>query len=172
MDVLLSESRDIVGGGYGFHDGSIGEVGDRDRIGVLQEMKKVLFVCVGNSGRSQMAEAFARRLGAGVVEAQSAGTHPASEISPMVRQVMAEIGYDMAGQRPKLVSLDMMKSADRVISMGCGVNTEAVCPAALVPTEDWGIQDPDGKPLEDVLEIRDTIRVRVERLVGEMKEER
>ncbi|MCX6377408.1 MAG: arsenate reductase ArsC, partial [Armatimonadetes bacterium] len=81
-------------------------------------MRKLLFVCVGNSGRSQMAEAFAKRLGRGVTEAESAGTRPAREINPTVVQAMSEIGYDLTGQRPKLMALDMMRSADRVITMG------------------------------------------------------
>jgi protein-tyrosine-phosphatase len=130
-------------------------------------MKKVLFVCIGNSGRSQMAEAFAKRLGVGVIEAESAGTQPAREVNPTVVRVMSEIGYDMAGQHPKLVTLDMMRSADQVVSMGCGVSTEAVCPAALVPTEDWGIEDPEGKQIEKVREIRDLIKARVEKLIEE-----
>lgn len=136
-----------------------------------QRVKRVLFVCIGNSGRSQMAEAFAKRLGAGVIQAESAGTHPAWDLNSTVVEVMSEIGYDMAGQHPKLATFDMMKSADQVISMGCGVNTEAVCPASLVPTEDWSIEDPEGKQIEQVRVIRDEIKTRVEGLITRMSEE-
>ena len=133
-------------------------------------MKMVLFVCIGNSGRSQMAEAFAKRLGAGIIEAESAGTRPAREINPTVVQAMSEIGYDMTGQHPKIMTLDMMKSADRVITMGCGVAESlegGACPATFGPTEDWGIEDPEGKPIEQVREIRDLIKARVEKLIEE-----
>jgi len=128
-------------------------------------------VCIGNSGRSQMAEAFAKRLGAGVIQAESAGTRPAREINPTVVQVMSEIGYDLTGQRPKLMTLDIMKSAHRVITMGCGVAESlegGACPATLVPTEDWGIEDPEGKPIGKVREIRHEIKARVEKLIEEM----
>lgn len=134
-------------------------------------MRKLLFVCVHNSGRSQVAEAFAKRLGAGVIEAESAGTRPAREINPTVVQAMFEIGYDLTGQRPKLMALDMMRSADRVITMGCGVAESlegGACPATFGPTEDWGIEDPEGKPIEKVREIRDLIKARVEKLIEEM----
>ena len=137
-------------------------------------MRKLLFVCIGNSGRSQMAEAFAKRLGAGIIEAESAGTRPAREINPTVVQAMSEIGYDLTGQRPKLMALGMMRSADRVITMGCGVAETlegGACPATFGPTEDWGIQDPDGKPIEKVREIRDVIKGNVERLVKEISNE-
>ncbi len=129
--------------------------------------KKILFVCIHNSGRSQMAEAFAKHLGKGVIEAESAGTQPAEEINPTVRQAMAEIGYDMAGQYPKVMTFDMMTSADRVITMGCDVTSDATCPATFAPTEDWGLEDPKSKPIEKVRLIRDQIKARVETLIAE-----
>lgn len=130
-------------------------------------MKRVLFVCVHNSGRSQMAEAFANRLGQGKLIAQSAGTQPDESIDPVVAEAMREIGYDLSGRRPKPMSVEMVDSADRVITMGCGVD-DGVCPAALVPTEDWELDDPKGQPIEKVRQIRDQIRHKVERLLEEL----
>lgn len=114
-----------------------------------------------------MAEAFAKRLGQGIVEAESAGTQPADRINPTVREAMAEIGYNMAGQYPKVMTLDIMTSADKVITMGCDVTSDATCPATLAPTEDWGLEDPKSKPIEKVRFIRDQIRARVEALIAE-----
>ena len=130
------------------------------------DKKKVLFICVHNSGRSQMAEAFFNRLGGGKVTASSAGTEPGSAVNPTVVRVMREAGLDISRQKPKMLTLEMMEGADRAISMGCGV-AEA-CPAALVPVEDWEIEDPEGKPVEKVREIRDIIRDKVEKLIKEL----
>ncbi len=134
-------------------------------------MKKVLFVCIHNSGRSQMAEAFAKRLGDGVIVAQSAGTLPADSLNPTVLQAMDEIGYDMSAHYPKIMTDEMADSADLVITMGCGVSLEdaaegAVCPVILVPSEDWALDDPKGQPIEEVRAIRDEIKSRVEELVN------
>jgi len=140
-------------------------------------LKKVIFVCVHNSGRSQMAEAFAKRLGAGRIVVESAGTEPAATLNPQAVQAMEEIGYDMSGHYPKVVTLEMVDSSDKVITMGCGVNLDdidhggAVCPAVFVESEDWGLEDPRGQPLEKVREIRDQIRQKVERLVQELGDE-
>ena len=128
-------------------------------------MKKVLFVCVHNSGRSQMAEAFFNQLAAGKAAAESAGTQPSENVNPSVVQVMKEAGLDISGNKPKLLTLDSFNSADRAITMGCGV--EESCPAAIVPTEDWQLEDPEGKPLEQIREIRDEIKSRVEALLKE-----
>ena len=133
-------------------------------------LKKVIFVCVHNSGRSQMAEAFARRLGAGKIAAESAGTEPADALNPTVVEAMREIGYDMSGHHPKRLTLGMAESPDRIITMGCGVDAE-VCPAAFLPTEDWGLDDPKGRPIESVRQIRDEIERRVRALVEEMGSE-
>jgi len=128
-------------------------------------MKKVLFVCIHNSARSQMAEAFARRLGAGVVEAESAGTR----LNAVVVQVMQEIGYDMIAHHPKVITTETADAADLVITMGCGVSADdsdtAICPAVFVPSEDWGLDDPTGQPVDRVREIRDEIKSRVEALL-------
>jgi arsenate reductase (thioredoxin) len=80
---------------------------------------------------------------------------------------MEELGYDMSGHLPKVMTIEMVDSADRVITMGCGVDS-GTCPAAFVPTEDWGLDDPKGQPIEKVREIRDEIRTRVERLIEEL----
>jgi protein-tyrosine-phosphatase len=129
-------------------------------------MKKVLFICVGNAARSQMAEGFFNHLAKGKAVATSAGTKPASEVSPLAIQAMKEAGIDISRHKPKALTLEMMESADRVITMGCGV--EETCPATLVPTEDWALDDPKGKSIEKVREIRDEIKVRVEGLIKEL----
>ena len=97
-------------------------------------MKKVLFVCVGNAGRSQMAEAFFNHIAKGKAQAMSAGTNPASAVDPTVIRVMQEVGIDISRNHPKKLTVEMMEQADKVISMGCGV--ELACPAALGETED------------------------------------
>lgn len=129
-------------------------------------MDKVLFLCVHNSGRSQMAEAFFNAYAPPGLRASSAGSVPGDKLNPVVGQAMKELGIDMSGRRPKALTLEMMEGADRVISMGCGV--EESCPAALVPIEDWQIDDPHGQPIEKVREIRDRIQARVRDLVQEM----
>lgn len=123
------------------------------------ELKTVLFVCVHNSGRSQMAEAFFSQLAKGRARALSAGTDPADAVDPKVVEAMREVGIDVSGKKPKPLAMDMVKQAHVVITMGCGV--EAVCPATFVETEDWELQDPEGKPLPAVRRIRDEIRAKV-----------
>jgi len=130
-------------------------------------MKNVLFVCVHNSGRSQMAEAFFNQLARGRARALSAGTDPAETVDPMVIKVMHEVGIDLSTEKPKALTVEMLDQADRVVTMGCGV--EGVCPASWVETEDWGLDDPKSKPLEKVREIRDEIRARVLKIVTEME---
>jgi arsenate reductase len=133
------------------------------------DKKKVLFVCVHNSGRSQMAEAFFNHFAGVKASASSAGTQPASEINPTVAQVMRETGIDISRQKPKMLTLEMMENADRVITMGCGV--EDTCPAGVVPMEDWGIEDPEGKTVDEVRKIRDIIRIKVATLIKELDTE-
>lgn len=128
-------------------------------------MKKVLFVCVHNSGRSQMAEAFFNSLAEGKAIAASAGTRPAAHIDSNVADAMREAGINIRQQKPKPLTFEMMESAGRVITMGCGA--EEVCPAGFTPTEDWALEDPEGKPIEKVREIRDEIKARVEKLIAE-----
>ncbi len=116
-----------------------------------------------------MAEAFFNQIASRKITASSAGTRPSSKINSTVVQVMYEVGIDISQNQPKLLTLEMMKNAERVITMGCGV--EDTCPAAIVPTEDWGIEDPEGKPIDKVREIRDIIKNKVEKLVEELNTE-
>jgi len=117
-----------------------------------------------------MAEAFARKLGEGRILAESAGTEPGAELNPQAVAAMEEIGYDMSGHHPKVMSQEMVDTADRIITMGCGVDA-AACPILFVPGEDWGLEDPKGQPIEKVREIRDEIKARVEKLIEEMTSE-
>ncbi len=133
-------------------------------------MLNVLFVCTRNAGRSQMAEAFFNRLAKGKAIATSAGTQPAKQVNPTVVPVMLEAGIDIRGQKPKQLTFDMLENADRVITMGC--NVEETCPASLVPTEDWELDDPEGKPINKVRQIRDEIRMRVEELIKELDDQK
>ena len=130
--------------------------------------KKVLFVCVQNSGRSQMAEAFFNKLAGGKAQALSAGTQPADEVNPVVVEAMREAGINISGNKPKMLTFDMVKKADKMITMGCGAEAEAVCPASFIETEDWALEDPKGKTLEQVRKIRDEIKERVSKLVKEV----
>ena len=128
--------------------------------------KTILFVCVHNSGRSQIAEAFFKQLTKGKFIAYSAGTKPASEINPLIIQVMYESGLDISKNKPKMLTPEMVHKADSVITMGC--NVVETCPASFFPTEDWQIIDPEGKTIDEVREIRDIIRLRVEKLIKEL----
>ena len=130
-------------------------------------MKNVLFICVGNSGRSQMAEAFFNHLAQGKARATSSGTNPASAVSPTVIQAMNEVGIDISSNRPKKLTVEILDKADKVITMGCGA--ENVCPATFVETEDWELEDPKGQSIEKIREIRDQIKTRVEKLIKEMQ---
>jgi len=132
-------------------------------------MKTILFVCVHNSGRSQMAEAFFNKLAGVKVRALSAGTQPASEVNPVVIKTMREAGINIPGNKPQMLTFDMVKKADRMITMGCGAEAEAVCPASYIETEDWSLEDPKEKNLEQVRKIRDEIKERVIRLINELK---
>jgi arsenate reductase len=130
------------------------------------DMKKVLFVCVHNSGRSQMAEAFLNHLAKGKAVAISAGTQPTQQMNSTAVQAMLKVGIDIRNQKPKLLTLEMLENADRVITMGCSV--EQACPASFVPTEDWELEDPEGKPIEKVRQIRAQIEAKVEALIREL----
>lgn len=113
-----------------------------------------------------MAEAFFNQMAKGKARAISAGTKPAVHTDRSVVEAMQEIGIDIGKQKPKALTLEMMEKADRVITMGCGV--EDTCPASFVPTEDWELEDPEDRSFEEVRKIRDTIRDRVEALVKEL----
>lgn len=129
-------------------------------------IKKVLFVCVENAGRSQMAEAFAKLYGKGEIEASSAGTKPASRIHFLVVEAMMEKGIDISNSKPKLLTVKMLQEADTIVVMGCEAGE--FCPAALLEkVVDWGLEDPRSKPLEKVREIRDEIERKVLSLISD-----
>jgi arsenate reductase (thioredoxin) len=132
----------------------------------------VLFVCVHNAGRSQMAEAFFNRIAQErglAARAASAGTLGAGNLNPTVVQAMEEVGVPLHGHLPKTLTPEMVSAADRIVGMGCGVNAEA-CPIRFMLGDDWGLDDPAGQPIERVRAIRDEIRARVEALVAETLE--
>lgn len=127
--------------------------------------KKVAFVCVHNSCRSQMAEGWAKHLGSEVLEVYSAGTEKYPEVKPLAVEVMEEAGIDMSAHYPKLLT-DIPEEIDILITMGCGV----VCP--FIPCkheEDWGLEDPSGGPIEGYRKTRDLIKEKVEGLIEKVK---
>jgi arsenate reductase len=127
-------------------------------------MKRVLFVCVENAGRSQMAEAFAKKYGKDKIEAFSAGNKPAEKVNPLVVEVMKEKGIDISTNKPKLLTYQMAQDADLIVTMGC--NEQGICPGPFFkPTVDWKLEDPKGKPIEKVRDIRDEIERRVKTLL-------
>jgi len=129
-------------------------------------MKTVLFVCVGNSQRSQMAEAYFNHFAAGKARAISAGTRPASRVDSKAIALMAEEGIDLSGKQPKPLTADMVQQADRVITLGCGVAQS--CPVTLGAAEDWELEDPLGYPVEKLRPLRDEIKAGVLRLIREL----
>lgn len=131
----------------------------------MTEKKSVLFVCVHNAGRSQMAAGFMRTLGGDQVEVLSAGSAPKDSINPIAVEAMAEVGIDIANQSPKVLTVEAVQDSDAVITMGCG----DVCP--IYPGkryEDWALDDPAGQGIESVRLIRDEIKARVEKLLKEI----
>jgi arsenate reductase len=125
----------------------------------------VLFVCVHNAGRSQMAAGFMRELGQGRVEVLSAGSAPKDSINPVAVAAMAEVGIDIANNTPKVLTPEAVQESDAVVTMGCG----DVCP--FYPGkryEDWVLEDPAGQGIEPVRVIRDEIKLRVEKLLSEL----
>ncbi|MFD4405367.1 arsenate reductase ArsC [Nocardia sp. NPDC058499] len=125
----------------------------------------VLFVCVHNAGRSQMAAGFLTHLAGDAIEVRSAGSAPAGTVNPTAVAAMAEVGIDIAGRSPKILTADAVQSSDVVITMGCG-DTCPVFPG--ISYRDWDLPDPAGKGIEDVRPIRDEIRTRVEALIAEL----
>lgn len=125
----------------------------------------VLFVCVHNAGRSQMAAGFLRHLGGDRIEVRSAGSMPADQINPVAVEAMAELGIDIAGEQPKVLTTDAVQASDVVITMGCG----DACPYYPGKRyEDWVLEDPAGQGIDSVRPIRDEIRSRVEQLIAEL----
>jgi len=146
----------------------------RERLQTLAEVERmvqktqpeVLFVCVHNAGRSQMAATLTAKLSDGRVHVRSAGSDPTDQINPAVVAAMSEIGVDMSQEFPKPLTDEVVHAADVVITMGCG----DACPVYPGKRyEDWELDDPAGQPIEKVREIRDQIRGRVETLLSELK---
>ena len=131
----------------------------------MTDKPSVLFVCVHNAGRSQMAAGYLQELGAGRIEVLSAGSEPADQLNPVAVEAMREEGIDISGATPTILTDGAVESADVVVTMGCG----DACP--FFPGkryEDWALADPAGQGIEAVRVIRDDIRSRVERLVQEL----
>ena len=125
----------------------------------------VLFVCVHNAGRSQMAAAYVRHLSRGAVEVRSAGSAPAASINPAVHEAMLEEGIDLSAEKPSVLTPDAVEASDVVITMGCG----DACPYYPGKRyEDWALQDPAGQGVDAVRPIRDEIRRRVVELLGSL----
>jgi protein-tyrosine-phosphatase len=124
----------------------------------VSDRPSVLFVCVHNAGRSQMAAAWLTRLSGGAVEVRSAGSEPADAVNPAAVAVMSEVGIDLAGEVPKVLTTDAVRASDVVITMGCG-DTCPIFPGTRY--EDWELDDPAGQWVDAVRPIRDEIRARV-----------
>jgi len=131
----------------------------------MAEKPSVLFVCVHNAGRSQMAAGFLRELSGGKIEVRSAGSAPADSINPSVVAAMNELGIDISAEQPKILTTESVQVSDVVITMGCG----DVCP--IFPGkryEDWKLEDPAGQGVDAVRPIRDEIKTRIETLISEL----
>ena len=132
---------------------------------------QVMFVCVHNAGRSQMAEAFFNALAPDGMRAISTGTQPTERVNPVVVAAMAEAGIDMRGHTPKLATPELVADSDRIITMGCGVQESCPLYLGMKIDEDWGLPDPAGQDIAAVRPIRDAIRERVVELIGRLKGE-
>jgi arsenate reductase (thioredoxin) len=131
----------------------------------LKSEKTILFVCVENAGRSQMAEGFFNKNAPEGYRAISAGTKPVSQINPVVIEVMKEVGIDISYQKSKEITEDMMRNSFKTVNMGCMVKES--CPTLFLPNIlDWNLEDPKGKSVEKVTELRDEIDRRVKELVA------
>ena len=127
-------------------------------------MKTILFVCVENAGRSQIAEGFFKKLAPDCYEGISAGTKPVSEINPLAVQTMKEVDIDISQNRSKLITNDMISESNIVVNMGC-IDKES-CPSLFVEdVNDWNIKDPKGKSIEEVRKIRDAVEIKVKELI-------
>ena len=136
----------------------------------MAESQNILFVCVENAGRSQMAEAFFRKYAPENFNVISAGTTPSSQLNPIVVKVMQEIGIDLTNQEPKLLSENMISDSFRTVNMGC-MDKES-CPSLFVKDVlDWNISDPKEKSIDEVRKIRDQIKDEVMNLIDSLKED-
>ncbi len=132
---------------------------------MTERKPSVLFVCVHNAGRSQMAAAYLRELAGGAIEVRSAGSAPAASVNPAAVEAMAEDGIDMSAETPKILSVQAVEESDVVITMGCGDS----CP--IFPGkryEDWELADPAGQGVDAVRPIRDDIKARIQVLIAEL----
>ncbi|MCK6210201.1 arsenate reductase ArsC [Georgenia sp. EYE_87] len=131
----------------------------------MSERPSVMFVCVHNAGRSQMAAAWLSHLAGDAVEVRSAGSAPADQVNPAAVEAMAEVGIDIAAEKPKVLTTEAVKESDVVITMGCG----DACP--IFPGkryEDWELEDPAGRSVDGVRPVRDEIKNRVEKLIASL----
>ena len=128
----------------------------------MSDKPSVLFVCVHNAGRSQMAAAYLAHLSGGAIEVRSAGSQPADTVNPSAVEAMAEEGIDITAETPRILTTDAVKASDVVITMGCG-DTCPIYPGKRY--EDWDLDDPAGKGIEAVRPIRDEIKARVTDLI-------
>ena len=134
----------------------------------LKSEKIILFVCIENAGRSQIAEGFFNKSAPEGYRALSAGTKPVSQINPVVIDVMKEVGIDISNQKSKEITEDMMRNSFKTVNMGC-MDKES-CPTLFLPNVlDWNLEDPKDKPIDKVREIRDEVEQRVKELVTGLK---
>ena len=133
-----------------------------------ESKKSVLFVCVQNAGRSQMAEGFFKKYAPKEYEGISAGTMPVSEINPLAVEVMREVDIDISGQKSKEITEDMIRNSSKIVNMGC--MDKVSCPTLFLQNLlDWNIEDPKDKQIDKVREVRDEIEQRVKKLVADIK---
>jgi arsenate reductase len=131
----------------------------------MADKPTVLFVCVHNAGRSQMAAGWLRHLAGDAVEVRSAGSEPADQVNPVAVEAMREVGIDITANAPRRLDRDLAQSSDVIVTMGCG----DACPVfAGKRYEDWELADPAGQPIELVRQVRDAIRARIEALVKDL----
>jgi arsenate reductase len=131
----------------------------------VTDKPSVLFVCVHNAGRSQMAQGWLRHLAGDAIEVRSAGSEPAEQINLVAVDAMREVGIDITAEQPKILTVAAVRGSDVVITMGCG-DTCPIFPGKRY--EDWDLTDPAGQPIEIVRQVRDQIRDRVQALVNEL----
>ncbi|HEY3378300.1 MAG TPA: arsenate reductase ArsC [Armatimonadota bacterium] len=130
---------------------------------------QIMFVCVHNAGRSQMAEAFFNALTPAGMHAISTGTQPTERVNPVVVAAMAEVGIDLRAQHPQLATPELVDASDRIITMGCGVQESCPVYLGMKIDEDWGLSDPAGQGLDAVRPIRDAVRERVLDLIARLQ---
>jgi arsenate reductase len=131
----------------------------------MTDKPMVLFVCVHNAGRSQMAAGWLRKMAGDQIDIRSAGSEPASQVNPVAVEVMREVNIDITGEQPKKLTVDAVRSADVVITMGCG-DTCPIFPGKRY--EDWDLIDPAGQPIDVVRQVRDDIQLRIATLASDL----